>query len=191
MSKRQKQDPSRILNSLAKDFHDLVNNKQALRVAVESFYNNVVDEITLGIIFDSHRKYKTNAYDMELEDSGDDNDDVDVDVFAQYNLKKAQDCICPHCDRSVAPTIFAKHLEGCMGIGRKSSRYASRRVMTTSSDRDNSSYGGETPSDDDDDVWWNTGDRRKKKKDKNGMKKNRGKAETRAKALKLNHTFLK
>lgn len=172
MSKRQKPDQKQLFNSLAKDFHELVSNKQLLRTSVENFLNNLVDEMTLGIIFDLHRKYKTNAYDLEVDDSCEEDDSGDMDIFSQYNLKKIQDCNCPNCDRAVAATRFAPHLEACMGMGRSRSRNASRRVANNSNDRDNS-YGG-IPSDDDDDVDWNSGDRRKKKKEKNGSKKNRG-----------------
>ncbi|KAJ8985946.1 hypothetical protein NQ317_010703 [Molorchus minor] len=174
MSKRQKPDQEQF-KSLAKDFHDLVINKQALRTATENFFNNLLDEMTLGIIFDIHRKCKIKAYDLDVDDSCDEDNSGDTDIFLQHNLKKTQECICPYCDRAVAATRFASHLECCMGMGRVSrSRNASRRVASSSKDRDNS-YGG-IPSDDDDDIDWNSTDRRKKKKDKNGKKKNRGAA---------------
>lgn len=173
MSKRQKPDQKQLFSSLAKDFHELVSNKQLLRTSVENFLNNLVDEMTLGIIFDLHRKYKTNAYDLEVDDSCEEDDSGDMDIFSQYNLKKNQDCNCPICERAVVAARFAPHLATCMGMGRiNRSRNASRRVAHNSTDRDNS-YGG-IPSDDDDDIDWNSGDRRKKKKEKNGGKKNRG-----------------
>lgn len=39
----------------------------------------------------------------------------DVDVFGSANVKKAIDCTCPNCDRLVAASRFAPHLEKCMG----------------------------------------------------------------------------
>lgn len=39
----------------------------------------------------------------------------DMDVFGSTNTKKAVDCVCPNCDRPVASSRFAPHLEKCMG----------------------------------------------------------------------------
>lgn len=40
----------------------------------------------------------------------------DMDVFGSTNTKKAVDCTCPNCDRPVASSRFAPHLEKCMGM---------------------------------------------------------------------------
>ncbi|XP_056635524.1 SAGA-associated factor 11 homolog isoform X1 [Diorhabda sublineata] len=169
MSERKnKLDQKQLFNHLAKDFHELVSNKQALRSAVDTFFNNVIDDLTVGIIFDLHRKYKTNAYALDIEDTSEDTDQGDFDIFS-HNSKKNQDCICPNCDRAVAAITFARHLETCMGMGRLS-RNASRRALCNN--KDNSAYGG-LVSDDDDDVDWGTAEQRKKKRDKNGSKNKR------------------
>jgi SAGA-associated factor 11 len=56
-----------------------------------------------------------------------------------------------------------------MGMGRNSSRIASRRIANNS--KDLTSYGG-VVSDDDDDVDWSlNNDKRKRRKDRNGLKK--------------------
>lgn len=39
----------------------------------------------------------------------------DMDVFGSANTKKTIDCVCPNCDRPVASSRFAPHLEKCMG----------------------------------------------------------------------------
>lgn len=39
----------------------------------------------------------------------------DMDVFGSTNTKKAIDCTCPNCERPVASSRFAPHLEKCMG----------------------------------------------------------------------------
>lgn len=175
MSKRQKSE-KHLFNNLAKDFHELVSNKQALRTSVEHFLNNLIDELTLGIIFDLHRKHKTNAYDLDVDESCDEGY-ADLESLAQHKLKKTQDCVCPNCDRAVAAIRFAPHLESCMGMGRtKKLRNASRRVANNSKDRENSNYGG-VPSDDDDDTDWEPGERQKKRREKNGSKKNRGESQ--------------
>ena len=51
-----------------------------------------------------------------------------LDVFGQVPAKKQQDCICPNCSRTLAAIRFAPHLEKCMGMGRNSSRIASKRL---------------------------------------------------------------
>ena len=50
-----------------------------------------------------------------------------VDVFGQVPTKKQFECVCPNCERNLAASRFAPHLEKCMGMGRNSSRIASRR----------------------------------------------------------------
>ncbi|CAH0550175.1 unnamed protein product [Brassicogethes aeneus] len=173
MSKRPNPDRKQLFNSLAKDFHELVQNKHELKASINNFFYNLVDEMAIGIIFDLHRKYKTNAY--ELDDSQDEEENKDVDVFAEHNLKKTQECVCPNCDRAVAAIYFAPHLEKCMGMGRASSRSrnATRRVVANNKDSDGGSYSG-VASDDDKDVNWNLGDKRRKKKTRNGSKKSKG-----------------
>ena len=50
-----------------------------------------------------------------------------VDVFGNVPTKKQLECVCPNCQRNLAASRFAPHLEKCMGMGRNSSRIASRR----------------------------------------------------------------
>lgn len=52
---------------------------------------------------------------------------------AAINSKKPAECICPNCQRNMAASRFAPHLEKCMGMGRNSSRLASRRIATSAS----------------------------------------------------------
>ena len=54
-------------------------------------------------------------------------DEKGVDVFGQVPTKKQYECVCPNCQRNLAASRFAPHLEKCMGMGRNSSRIASRR----------------------------------------------------------------
>lgn len=172
MSKRPKNDQKQLFINLSQELHELVSNKHDFKNALNSFLNNLVDDMVLGIIFDLHRKYKTNAY--ELDDSQDEEENKDIDIFAQHNMKKTQECMCPNCERPVAASRFAPHLEKCMGMGRTRSRNASRRVTTNHKERDGTSYSGIT-SDDDDDADWGSGDKRRKKKARNGNKKSKGK----------------
>ncbi|KAL4228694.1 Ataxin-7-like protein 3 [Mactra antiquata] len=58
-----------------------------------------------------------------------------VDVFGNLPAKKQLECICPNCQRNLAASRFAPHLEKCMGMGRNSSRIASRRSQKVLKDR--------------------------------------------------------
>jgi hypothetical protein len=49
------------------------------------------------------------------------------------NLLKYE-CVCPSCERNVAAIRFAPHLEKCMGMGRHSSRVATRRIANYNGD---------------------------------------------------------
>ncbi|KRT83373.1 hypothetical protein AMK59_4572, partial [Oryctes borbonicus] len=155
-----------------KEFHEIINNKEILKRTTEKFLNNLIDDITIGIIFDAHRKFKTKAFNLDRDNSPTEIEDTppNVDIFGQHNMKKTQECVCPNCDRAVAAPRFAPHLENCMGMGRVRSRNV-RRVVNNNKDRDNSSYTG-IASDDEDDADWNSGDKRsRKKKERNGAKK--------------------
>lgn len=56
-----------------------------------------------------------------------------VDVFGESctSAKKAFECVCPHCERTLVAQRFAPHLEKCMGMGRNSSRIASKRIANS------------------------------------------------------------
>lgn len=66
--------------------------------------------------------YNTCLSDLEIVDQ------PGVDIFGQvYNQWKNKECVCPNCNRSIAASRFAPHLEKCLGMGRNSSRIANRR----------------------------------------------------------------
>lgn len=104
-----------LFEHLIEDFQDLMSDKQVVRNCVEKFIDNVVSELTLGIIFDVHRKCKTNAYCLDVEENGEDEDTNKTEVFQQNSVKSNLKCICPNCERVVAPLRFARHLANCMG----------------------------------------------------------------------------
>jgi hypothetical protein len=57
-----------------------------------------------------------------------------VDIFGESLAKKHNfECECPRCHRTLAAQRFAPHLEKCMGMGRNSSRIASKRLAQGSS----------------------------------------------------------
>ena len=111
----------------------------------KQIYDEIIDELVLGVAFDVHRSVKTGMFAiLETDASKSKNMDQDfnqstnlgIDVFGQViqtmvgvpALKKQPECICPNCQRNLAASRFAPHLEKCMGMGRNSSRIASRRL---------------------------------------------------------------
>lgn len=71
--------------------------------------------------------YNTCLSDLEIVDQ------PGVDIFGQvYNQWKNKECVCPNCNRSIAASRFAPHLEKCLGMGRNSSRIANRRSAVMS-----------------------------------------------------------
>ncbi|CAH3130986.1 unnamed protein product [Pocillopora meandrina] len=149
-----------------------------------SIVNELIDEAIVGVCLDIHRSVKQGVYSV-LEQSDEkimkqfevvDRDGLDV--FGQGPLKKQVECICPSCQRNMAANRFAPHLEKCLGMGRNSSRLASRRLATTGKlidgDDDDDNYF-------DDDWTWNS-DRKPGKKNK----RDRGNSPRRAKAPRKN-----
>ncbi|XP_071156233.1 ataxin-7-like protein 3 [Mytilus galloprovincialis] len=144
--------------------------------------NEVIDEVTLGLCFEVHRAYKKGTLFLADTDpkSQKDFEIVDrfgVDVFGQLPTKKQFECICPSCHRNMAASRFAPHLEKCMGMGRNSSRIASRRqaaqLARESNDRPSSAQGkrdsDESPDDDNDVDWSYHVDKKLKKLKKDKM----------------------
>lgn len=50
------------------EFHEIVSNPPVLRQTLEKFLTNMIDEITLGIVFDEHRKIKINGFSTNCDD---------------------------------------------------------------------------------------------------------------------------
>lgn len=180
-----------------KEFHEIVTNMDVLRRTTEKFLNNLIDDITLGVIFDMHRKFKMKTFNLDNDDSSSTiNLDIEnrMDIFNQGHVKKTMECMCPKCGKCVLATgfvvfnlnvnisqrncnfflRFAHHLASCMGIRRSRSRNSSKRIVNISNkEKDNQQYSG-LGSDDEDDVYWNSVDKRRKKKYRNGNRKGKG-----------------
>lgn len=90
-----------------KEFHEIVSNVDVLRRTTEKFLNNLIDDITLGIIFDMHRKFKMNTFNLDMDDmSPNMNLDIETrtDIFNQSHVKKTMECMCPKCGKCVLAT---------------------------------------------------------------------------------------
>lgn len=140
-----------------------------------SIFNDLVDDVILGTCFEVHRSVKLGL--LFLDEAPEDEkkyeivDEVGLDVFGQVPLKKQFECVCPNCQRNLAASRFAPHLEKCMGMGRNSSRIASKRIANTGrAESDVDDY-------DNDSDWNYLSDRKpsKKRKDKNSLRKIKGK----------------
>eukprot|EP00794_Sanderia_malayensis_P003415 gene3415-3906_t len=100
------------------------------------YMNELIDYVTLGVCFDVHKSIQLGTFHLEDIDTESQKEfeivqQLGVDVFGQPPMKKSLDCSCPNCQRCMAANRFAPHLEKCMGMGRNSSRIASRRIATS------------------------------------------------------------
>ncbi|XP_057293599.1 ataxin-7-like protein 3 isoform X1 [Hydractinia symbiolongicarpus] len=103
---------------------------------IVQYMYEIIDICTLGVCFDIHRSIKLGYWDLENIDHESQKefeivDQAGLDVFGQQPVKKQQECVCPNCSRTLAANRFAPHLEKCMGMGRNSSRIASKRLQTS------------------------------------------------------------
>ncbi|XP_022235768.1 ataxin-7-like protein 3 [Limulus polyphemus] len=124
----------------------------------QDVYTEVANGVILGLCFEVHRAVKLGI--LFLDESKEESekkfeivDEIGRDVFGQVPIKKQFECVCPNCQRNLAASRFAPHLEKCMGMGRNSSRLASKRIANS----------GKVDSDIDDfdDGDWNYGNDRK------------------------------
>ncbi|VVC88562.1 unnamed protein product, partial [Leptidea sinapis] len=170
------------MHDLNNKFYEIMQNESNVEDAAKFIYDSLYDDVAMGFLFEFHHGLKTGLTDL-IEGEKEDEDSYKIvnssecDVFGLSVLKKTQDanCSCPNCERPVSASRFAPHLEKCMGMGRNSSRIASRRIASNS--REPTSYAG-LPSDDEDDADWSGGsvhsERRKKRiKNSNSRKSNK------------------
>ncbi|XP_073950214.1 ataxin-7-like protein 3 isoform X3 [Choristoneura fumiferana] len=169
------------MNDLNHKFFEIMQNESNAEDAANFIYDSVLDDVAIGFIFEFHHGLKTGLTDL-IEGEKEDEEPYKIinspecDVFGFSVLKKTADsnCSCPNCERPVSATRFAPHLEKCMGMGRNSSRIASRRIASNS--REPTSYAG-LLSDDEDDVDWAGGslqnERRKRRIKNNNRKPNK------------------
>ncbi|XP_017886018.1 SAGA-associated factor 11 homolog [Ceratina calcarata] len=160
------------IQELNRQFLEFMGKTENVESATKEMYEDILDEVLMGFVFDVHRTTKTGTLNVEEGIPEDESyaivDSPGLDVFGQQLVKKSQECNCPNCDRSVAACRFATHLERCMGMGRNSSRIASRRIAKNTKDLSN--FSGVT-SDDDDVDWSLNNNKRKRRKNRNGMKR--------------------
>ena len=192
------------INALAR------GNVTHLDAEAREVFDELVDDAILGLAFEVHRSVKTGAYllgefdeseGITKNSSGTNNSSIvqegqvgnnsyALDVFGQTisntsgvpPLKKQCECVCPNCQRNLAASRFAPHLEKCMGMGRHSSRIASRRLATSSKESGNYREDLDEGCDNAEDEDWiepgsrghgNSSTSSRRKRDKNSPRRNR------------------
>ncbi|XP_069946084.1 ataxin-7-like protein 3 isoform X3 [Cherax quadricarinatus] len=156
-----------ILSSLA--------SPETLDLVAQMISQELLDDAILNVVFEVHQSVKTGLMMLELGSLEEEHKFLQVnaeglDVFGQAPIKKQHECICPSCSRNLAASRFAPHLEKCMGMGRNSSRIASRRIQNSTKENSHNHTGG-SDDDDDDDDW--VIDRKRKKRDKNSPRRSK------------------
>ncbi|XP_066554704.1 ataxin-7-like protein 3 isoform X2 [Amia ocellicauda] len=147
-----------------------------LEAIAHDIYTDLIDDSCLGLCFEVHRAVKCGYFFLDEGDPDNtkDYEIVDqpgVDIFGQvYNQWKNKECVCPNCNRSIAASRFAPHLEKCLGMGRNSSRIANRRIA--SSNNMNKSESDQEDNDDINDNDWSYGSEKKAKKRKSDKNPN-------------------
>ncbi|XP_076455945.1 ataxin-7-like protein 3 isoform X2 [Babylonia areolata] len=148
-------------------------DSEELQSVLVSVMEELIEDQCLGLCFEVHRACRTGAFliadtDPESAENFALINKPGVDVLGQTPTKKSSECMCPNCFRNLAAARFAPHLEKCMGMGRNSSRIASRRIANNTKRDSDDSGGGD---DDNNDNDWSYGTENKKVKK---LKKEKG-----------------
>lgn len=93
--------------------------------------------------------------------------------YGSSGNSKFLNCKCLNCEKTISVSKFASHLENCMGLGRNSSRIASRKKTT------NSSYYDDFDDDPESDANWSASTKEKTSKKKSGNGNRNGKNKNR------------
>lgn len=171
-SQKNKEIARQLLEQSKEEMQDPEKLEIAANYLLNSMVDNVIFGIALELYFDQESRYLEAVEGIEEENEYQLPNTPDRNIFPDKNNKKPTDCHCPNCQSKVAASRFAPHLEKCMGMGRNSSRIASRRIASA---RENISAFSMQVSDDEEDTEW-SGEKRRKKlpstRTNNGSKKN-------------------
>ncbi|OBZ87182.1 Ataxin-7-like protein 3 [Choanephora cucurbitarum] len=123
--------------SLQKHIPKIVKKPNTPRAAVAfSLLEDLIDECISDVLFDVHRDIKREKAVCQIcqtkckhyvKRPG-------CDIWGKnYTVNNLPSYECVNCQKSIASTRYAPHLEKCLGLsGRQSSRVASRRIGTGS-----------------------------------------------------------
>ncbi|XP_018496325.1 SAGA-associated factor 11 homolog [Galendromus occidentalis] len=144
-----------------------IRSDEVLRIDdfVNEIYEDLLFWVTEGVCFELHHMSQNGILFAKEETHPyapvDVINEPDLDIFGkQVKMYGNYETTCPCCQRTMGAVRLAPHLEKCMGMGRISSRVASRRIAITERSDEPA-----TAEDEADDDWsW---ERRRKKKDRN------------------------
>nr|XP_027196079.1 ataxin-7-like protein 3 [Dermatophagoides pteronyssinus] len=120
---------------VAKNSTLITDGQYDLESIANDLYDNILEQICLGVYFDFYKSHKLNS--IRIREYSNPNDDIDSKVYENTKLDifghsvngiKKLECVCPNCSRTCAAFRLAPHLEKCLGMGRNSSRLASKRI---------------------------------------------------------------
>ncbi|VDM99007.1 unnamed protein product [Thelazia callipaeda] len=114
----------------------ILKNADDLKEMGEEIYEYLVDAVVLERCFNVHRIFKLIGAVLPHETSKEPTIVSDHDIFgsestSQTKHQKSMEVVCDVCQRPIAASRFAPHLEKCMGMGRNSSRIAQLRINQT------------------------------------------------------------
>lgn len=112
----------------------------------EQVYKQLLEEIFTEIVFQVEiEKHFEQSLQPELKKYVREEKPMNhLDIFNNGNSKEANECVCPNCGRTLGALRFAPHLEKCVGMGRSSSRIASRRILASSNSGKDGKYSDES-----------------------------------------------
>jgi len=127
---------------------------KVLNTAMNELFDYLLEQETCRLVQGIGSELRSGKLDAFIEDEPEDEHGIidvpGLDIFGQSLYKKPNfECECPKCKRTLAAARFAPHLEKCMGMGRNSSRIASRRLAASSHSNNHSnanSNSGDAPS---------------------------------------------
>ncbi|CRL05980.1 CLUMA_CG019015, isoform A [Clunio marinus] len=150
-------------SDLIQDFKKTFANPSNLDPAAEHLFESMFQEAVEGVAFQMHFESKHPEVFSTTNQSFDDTKKHSSSSHNDYGASsnKFLNCKCLNCEKTVSANKFASHLENCMGLGRNSSRIASRKKTTN-----NSYYDPDDPYDNDaesNDANWTAKEKTKKK----------------------------
>mmetsp|Transcript_26452 Transcript_26452/g.37243 ORF Transcript_26452/g.37243 Transcript_26452/m.37243 type:complete len:268 (-) Transcript_26452:20-823(-) len=118
--------------------------QELLPQIIMGLYLDQIDDICLEICFELHKKLKCGQLCVDC-----DYDFSDIvckpghDIFGhtQSDMQNTNECFtCVNCSRIVVASRYAPHLEKCMGLGRSSSRIATKRLAVAAKHPKNNEF---------------------------------------------------
>lgn len=171
-------------SELVEDYKKIViGNPSNLNLATEYLFESLVDEAVMGYAFQMHFEAKLpvslwkfslkilidNVFFNFQEVFGSPTEESKKHSSSSHSdggNNKFLNCKCMNCEKTISVSKFASHLENCMGLGRNSSRIASRKKTT------NSSYYDDYDDDPESDANWSASAKEKTSKKKAGSSGN-------------------